>query len=454
MLLTLAAFVTAIGLLVAVHEWGHYRMARACGVKVLRFSIGFGPRIWGWTPRKGGTEFSIAAIPLGGYVKMLDQREAPVASEDLPYAFDTQPLRRRAAIVAAGPAANLILALLLYSVVNWVGVDEPAPILARPPAGSLLANVSMAGGERVERTSQDGLEWTAVASFEDLRWQMAQAALNREDLQLEFVRPGSAMPQVVELALSSVDVRQADAALFAAMGLLAPYSAAVIGDLNPDGAARAAGLQPGDRVLAVGGVAVADSGFLRDLIRASGRSTRPAAQDWLVERAGQQMHVVVTPQQDVDAGQPIGRVGAVIGARPEMVLVRSGAVEGITKAAGKTWEVSSLTLRIMGRILTGEASPKNISGPITIADYAGRSASLGFTQFLTFLALISVSLGVLNLLPLPVLDGGHLLYYLWEAVTGRSPSEAWLAALQKFGVGVLLLMMSVAIFNDVSRLLG
>jgi regulator of sigma E protease len=224
--------------------------------------------------------------------------------------------------------------------------------------------------------------------------------------------------------------------------------------LVPEGAAMAAKLAPGDRVMSVDGKPVVDAAQLRNWIRSSGNLDEPREQDWLIDRQGIAMHIAVKPRRIADGNITIGRVGAVIGAQPEMVTVRYGPIDGLVNATHRTWDAAALTVRMMGQILTGRASLKNLSGPITIADYAGRSAALGLTQYLVFLALVSISLGVLNLLPLPMLDGGHLMYYLWEGVTGRAITDAWMERLQRTGLAILLLMMSVAVFNDLHRLLS
>ncbi len=454
MLLTLAAFVAALGLLIAVHEYGHYRVAVACGVKVLRFSVGFGKPLVRWQRPGSPTEFVIGAFPLGGYVRMLDEREAPVAPAERHLAFNNQRLRARAAIVAAGPLANLALAVLLYALVNWIGVQEPRAVLASPPAGSIAQQAGLRGGELVLAQAAGDDEAEPVRSFEDLRWALTRAALDGQNLRLTVqARPGAAERQVL-LELAGMDVSQADATLLARIGVAGPWTQPVLGGLVAGGAAERAGLRAGDLVLRVGATDIVDGSQLRETIRHSLQQGQAEARSWRIERAGQVLELPVTPDVADEQGIAIGRIGAYVGAPPQMVEVNYGPVEGLALGARRTWEVSLLTLRMMGRMVIGEASLKNLSGPLTIADYAGRSASLGLTQYLAFLALISVSLGVLNLLPLPVLDGGHLMYYLWEGVTGRGVPEAWMERLQRGGVALLLLMMTIALFNDITRLIG
>ncbi|MFZ3124397.1 MAG: RIP metalloprotease RseP [Acidovorax sp.] len=454
MLLSLVAFVVALGVLIAVHEYGHYRVAVACGVKVLRFSVGFGKPLLRWQPKGSSTEFVLSAFPLGGYVRMLDEREAPVPEAERHLAFNTQPLRSRAAIVAAGPIANLLLAVLLYSLVNWIGVQEPKALLASPVAGSVAQAAGLRGGELVHSAALGSGELEPVRSFEDLRWLLTRGALEGERVRLEIEPAPGAVHREVVLDMAQIDTREADAQLFRKVGLTGPWIRPVLGEIMAGGAAQRAGLRQGDVVLKIGAVEVVDGQQLRELIRQSVRADAAVVQPWRIERGGQQLTVDVMPDVQKEQDGSVGRIGAYVGAPPEFVTVQRGPVEGLWNGVVRTWDLSVLTLRMMGRMVVGQASLKNLSGPLTIADYAGRSASMGFTQYLAFLALISVSLGVLNLLPLPVLDGGHLMYYLWEGVTGRKVSEAWMERLQRGGVAVLLLMMSIALFNDIARLFG
>ncbi|QEA11903.1 RIP metalloprotease RseP [Comamonas flocculans] len=454
MLLTVLAFLFALALLIAVHEYGHYRVAVACGVKVLRFSIGFGKPLLRWQRKGSPTEFVLAAFPLGGYVRMLDEREAPVAPEERHLAFNNRPLAARAAIVAAGPLANLVLAVLLYALVNWMGVMEPAPYLARPEPQTVASLAGVQGGEQVLAAALGDESLEPVRSFEDLRWLLVRGALDGQDVLLQLRREAGAAPELLRLPLARLETHEPDTALLRHIGITGPLTPAVLGELVPGGAAERLGLRSGDVVQRIGAARVHDGQQLRALIRASVQDGQPLAQTWQIERGGRVLDILVTPELRVQDGKPTGRIGAWVGGAPEMLMVRYGPWEGLARGVQRTWEVSALTLRMMGRMVIGQASVKNLSGPLTIADYAGKSAHMGLSAYLVFLALISVSLGVLNLLPLPVLDGGHLMYYLWEGVTGRGVSDAWMERLQRGGVALLLVMMTIAVFNDFTRLFG
>lgn len=453
-MITVLAFLLTIGILIVVHEWGHYRMARACGVKVLRFSVGFGKVLWRRQRTPDSTEFVICALPLGGYVRMLDEREGAVPPSLLEQAFNRKPLRSRALIVAAGPVANLVLAVALYAMAGWVGTDEPKAVLGAPAAGSLAERAGMRSGDWVRSVQEPDGDTIEIHSYNDLRWYVTDATVHGRDLTLQLTDAQGHRPRAVTLPLAGLGSRSVDAQLMSKIGLGSPYSEPVLGRIVPGGPAEKAGLLTGDRVLALDGETVPDAARLRDRIRAAVRDGAAVPMQWRVERQDQVIELRVMPAVVEQNGQRLGRIEAEVGQPIEFVTVSYGPLEGVAYGVRRTWEVAALSLRMLGKMLIGEASIKNLSGPLTIADFAGQSVQLGLSYYLGFLALVSVSLGVLNLLPLPVLDGGHLMYYLFEGVTGRPISDAWLDRLQRGGVAIMLAMMSLAVYNDVARLLG
>lgn len=454
MLVTLLAFLVTIGILIVVHEWGHYRMALACGVKVLRFSVGFGKVLWRRQRTPDSPEFVLCALPLGGYVKMLDGREGPVPPHEAGRAFNTKPLAARAAIVAAGPLANIVLAVLLYAASNWIGIDEPRALIGAPTAGSLAEQAGLRAGDLVLAVTREGGSDTEIRSFNDLRWQLTDAVVQGRDLSLRVSDAQGQNERQVMLRLDSISSREVDARLMQRVGLTAPYSEPVLGEVAKGGPAAQAGLRKGDRVLGVDGQPVPDAAWLRERIRLSVGEGVARPMQWRILRGEQELDLAVTAAVREEQGRSLGRIEAYVGTAPQMVKVQHGFIGGLGHALQRTWDVSVLSLQMLGRMLIGEASLKNLSGPLTIADFAGQSVQLGVAYYLGFLALVSVSLGVLNLLPLPVLDGGHLMYYLFEGVTGRPISDVWLDRLQRGGVAVMFLMMSLALYNDVARLLG
>ena len=454
-MITIAAFVIAIGVLVAIHEYGHFQVARWCGVKVLRFAIGFGKPLLRWKGKNHDTEFALCVLPLGGYVKMLDEREGPVDASERHLAFNTQPVWKRFLIVAAGPVANLLLAVALYTAMAWYGVQQAQAIVAQPPAQSLAAEGGLRSGDQVLRwrhASAD--EWQSVLSLDQLNWALSQAALDRRDVALEVrsTLVGAAQAQserVVIIPLHKIQPGQeADEGFAQIIGVGTPWMPPLVRQVVPGGAAARDGVRDQDRVLRINQQSVTDAVQVQQLIQQD-LSGKPQA--WQVERAGQVLDLQVTPALEQIDGKQVARVGIYFGAAPATVLVRYGFLDGLGQGFKQVWEVALVSVKGFGKMLTGQISVKNLSGPLTIADYAGRSAQAGLGAYLAFLGLISVSLGVLNLLPVPVLDGGHLIYYLWEAAAGRPVSEAWQVRLQKIGLILLGCMMVLATFNDIAR---
>ena len=447
----LAAFLVVLGVLVVIHELGHYLAARYCGVKVLRFSVGFGPVIF---QRKFGvdrTEWAIAAIPLGGFVKMLDEREGEVASDELSRAFNQQTVGKRSLIVAAGPLANFVLAILLYWAVFMHGSDELLPVLGPPPVSSPAAIAGINNGERVR-----AVDGQAVATWNDFRWLLLQKAADHESVELEVINEQQEIA-LRRLPLAAVGEQGWEGDALGRLGIVffRPKIPPVIGKVVAGGPADKAGLKAGDRVLAINGSAIPNwFDFVLKVRDAAGQAL-------LVEinRNGQTVTVNMIPEGNPERGRQVGKVGVAVAETAESrrelrTFVSYGFFDAGGKAFVETWEKSVFSLVMMGKMLTGEVSWKNLSGPVTIADYAGQSAKLGIDYYIKFMALVSISLGVLNLLPIPVLDGGHLLYHAIEVVRRRPLSQRAMELSQQFGLAILLTLMAFAFFNDINRLVS
>jgi regulator of sigma E protease len=450
LLQTVLAFVVALGILIVVHEYGHYLVARLCGVKVLRFSVGFGRALALWRRGPDGTEWVIAAVPFGGYVKMLDEREGPVAPAEVHRAFNRQSVWRRFLIVIAGPVFNFLFAILVYAALFMYGLPEARPVLGEPPAGSVAAAAGLHSSDTVR-----AVDGAPLTTWQELRWRVLQAALQRQTLRLEIVNPrGHIGEATLDLRSYPADEVESDALDRIGLRLYRPPLEPVVGQVVAGGPAARAGLAAGDRIVRADGKPIESWDALVLLIRA--RPGKPIS--LLVERDGSSNALEVTPDSVTAGDARIGRIGAAPLIPPShtekmLIRVQHGPLESLAKAATKTWDISIFSLKMLGKMLTGEVSWRHLSGPVTIADFAGQSAQMGWISYLTFLALISISLGVLNLLPIPLLDGGHLMYYAIEIIKGRPVSERAMELGQRVGLALLLVMMAFAFYNDLNRLL-
>ncbi|MFL6634120.1 MAG: RIP metalloprotease RseP [Massilia sp.] len=443
---TLLAFLLALGPLIIFHELGHYVVARLCGVKVLRFSIGMGRIVWSRRFGPDQTEWAISALPIGGYVKMLDARDpstAPTNDADLPREFTRQNVWKRIAIVAAGPIANFILAIVVMAALFMHGKEEPGTRLRAMPEASAVYKAGVRGGDLV--TAVNG---KPVQSWTELRWEIVRAVIDKHaaELTLRGPNPNSAPYRAVLPAerMASLDV---DSDVLGALGMQLWRPRPAVDKVLPDGAAARAGLRQGDLVTSIDGKDIADGIAFIEAVRGAAGKTLQVG----VQRGDQQLVLPLTPDRDPQSGR--GLVKLMIAQAPEMVTVKAGPLAALAKGAQRTWETSAMTVKMIAKMIVGEVSLKNVTGPITIADVAGQTARSGLEPFLEFIAFISISLGVMNLLPIPVLDGGHLLYYSLEVLTGR-PLPARIGEIaQRAGVGLLFMLMALAVFNDLVRLL-
>lgn len=449
--LYLVAFLGMLGVLIVVHELGHFLVARLCGVKVLRFAVGFGRPLWRRRYGRDATEWVVGAFPLGGYVKMLDEREGEVPPEELGRSFNRQPVGRRSAIVAAGPAANFLFAIVLLWGLFLSGTEELLPVLGKPSLGTPAALAGIVNGEQVR--SVDG---EPVATWDEFRWLLLRKAAEKDSIRLETSNERNEIA-FRRLSLTTLADQGLDADFLERLGLAfyRPDIPAILDRVLPGGAGKEAGLMAGDRILAIDGVEIA---FWPDVVRA----VRQAPGQQLLFRVARDsglLELPVTPRASGERGRTIGQIGVAVAgdAGPQRQLkttVRYGVLAAGRKAVQETWDKSVFSLAMFGKMLTGEVSWRNLSGPVTIADYAGQSAKLGSEYYLRFMALVSISLGVLNLLPIPVLDGGHLMYHMIEVVKRGPLSERAMEIGQQIGLSILLALMAFAFFNDMNRLLS
>ncbi|RFF30313.1 RIP metalloprotease RseP [Wenzhouxiangella sediminis] len=442
----------ALGLLVTFHEFGHFWVARRSGVRVLQFSIGFGPALWSRTGRDG-TEYRVAAIPLGGYVRMLDEREAPVADDELDQAFNRKPLGQRMAIVAAGPAFNFIFAIAAFWLMFVVGVPETRPVVGE--TSGIAAEAGLENEDLIVRVGDaDTQTWTHVLL------ELMPHALDGESVTVVTERPGGGR-RTLELPLQRMPADFDESRALEAIGLSPwrPDLPPVVGEVSPATPADRAGLQSGDRIVSIAGEPVEGWRDVARLIPAHGLDEQDTTRelDMQVERDGRLLELALTPElRDGRAVIGIQSPPPDDATRADMerafTVLRHGPVDAVGQAFAETGRLTAATFGMLGRMITGSASLSNLSGPITIAQMAHSSALLGFSRFLFFLGLISLSLAIINLLPIPVLDGGHLMYYLVELVKGSPVSEKTQIAGQYLGILMVVGLMSLAIFNDLLRL--
>lgn len=438
----------ALGVLVTFHEFGHFWVARRCGVKVLRFSVGFGMPLLRWHDKKG-TEFVVAAIPLGGYVKMLDEREGEVPADQIDQSFNRKSVRQRIAIVAAGPIANFLLAMIFFWVLAMLGSEQVRPVIGAVESGSIAAKAGLSAGQEIIAIDGEPTSgWAAV------NLQLVRRLGESGSLQLLVREQGSTADLPRELALDKWLKGADEPDPIRSLGIRPwrPALPPVLAEFDPKGPAQAAGLKTGDRLLALDGKSLDDWQQVVDTVR-----MHPDTKIMLrVERDGAQIDVPVTLAARGESKAPTGYLGAGVKAvdwPPEMIReVSYGPLAAIGEGARRTWTMSVLTLDSLKKMLFGELSVKNLSGPITIAKVAGASAQSGVADFLNFLAYLSISLGVLNLLPIPVLDGGHLLFYLIEWARGRPLSDRVQGWGIQIGISLVVGVMLLALVNDLGRL--
>jgi len=456
-MITLASFIFTLAVLIAIHEYGHFQAARWCGVKVLKFSLGFGKAIYSKHIGRDRTEFAISVIPLGGFVKMLDERElapeelAQYDAESLNRAFNRQSVWKRMAIVIAGPAANLLLAILLYWVLMMQGVTGIKPVLGEVAPESAAGRALLKQGDLIHQVADE-----KVSTWQDVQWSMLKQAINKPNISIQTINSKADISQH-QLNLSTLNKEDFEGDFLSKLGLKPsqPKVLPVIGNVLKDSPAQKAGLIQGDQIIAANGVAVDDWQALVSIVQVHAGKLLLLN----IKRGNQNLELKVTPDIVHAQGKSIGQIGAVVAIDEKafsdaLITTSYSSSQAILKSINKTWETSVFSLKMMGNMLTGQASIKSISGPVTIANYAGQSAHLGIKAFIGFLAMISISLGVLNLLPIPVLDGGHLLYYTVELIKGSPVSEKTMEIGQRIGLTIIFMLMMCAVYNDINRLIA
>ncbi|MGA0054381.1 MAG: RIP metalloprotease RseP [Steroidobacteraceae bacterium] len=452
---TIAGFIVAVSLLVTVHEFGHYWVARKLGFKVLRFSVGFGTPLWKKTAGADRTEYVFAMWPLGGYVKLLDEREGPVPTEDLARSFTRKKPWERILVLLAGPAFNIIFAIIVLAAMLWVsGSPEVRPVVGRIVTDSVAAQAGLQTDDVIV-----AVEGKSVSNQTDVLFGLIEGMSESGPIDLQ-VRRGSSELRDLQLRIDDPEVRRAltePAALLPGIGMRfwSPPIQAVIGKADVGGPADAAGLLAGDRIVAVDGVEITDFPMLVEAI-----SVRPNREIAVIyERDGVQGNTVVATTADLVDGREVGRIRIQTPPPPPwpasmIEVVRFGPLEAVGEASVRAWDMTVLQAKMFWRMIFGQVSLKNLSGPISIAEYAGDSAQSGVAEFLGFLVVISLSLGFLNLLPIPILDGGQIVYQLAEWVRGSPLSDRLQAIGQQVGVALLVMLMGVALFNDFARQFG
>jgi regulator of sigma E protease len=458
--LTLFAFIFTIGIIVTIHEYGHFQVARWCGVKVIRFSIGFGKPLWRKTLGTDQMEFVLAAIPLGGYVKMLDERELKAEKEageksdndyseaDLTRAFNRQSVYKRIAIVVAGPMANLLLAILIYWVLFMQGVTGMLPIIGQVEPNSIAAQANLTTGEMIQTINNK-----EVKTWSEAGWMLFESALENEAVEIKAVNENNEL-HLHKLNLAELG-KEAESDILNEIGIsvFRPEVLPILAQVLSNSAAEKAGLLTDDKVLAIDGLQTDTWSDVVNIVKANPNQ----ALNFNIERQQKLISLTVTPEGVKENNVLIGKIGAGVKLDDEQldkVMIKQyySGIDSLGMSIAKTWKTSAFSLKMMWYMVTGKASWKGISGPVTIANYAGKSADLGWKPFLGFIALVSISIGILNLLPIPVLDGGHLMYYMAEIIKGSAVSEQAMVLGQKIGFGLLGLLMILAIFNDVNRI--